>query len=99
MQASYSDAFREYLDDWVNYEFFQEIKGCTIPLKIIVGENDPHLTYELMKNTFGQWFQNVDISMLSNCGHYPMYEIPLVLAMECECFLLKHCRHDQSIGV
>lgn len=87
MQASTSKAFSDYLDSWVNYEFFEDIRGCTVPTKILAGENDPFLTADLMQNTFGKWLPNVEITKMANCGHYPMYEIPLALAAECENFL------------
>ena len=90
MQASTSESFYDYLDSWVNYEFFENVKGCAVPLKIMPGEHDPHLTYELMQDTFGQWFSSVEIVKLPNCGHYPMYEIPLSLAAECEKFIKSH---------
>lgn len=90
MNASTPAAFAEYLDSWVNYEFYQDVQGCTVPLKILPGEHDADLTYELMKNTFGNWFENLEIIKLGNCGHYPMYEIPLALAAECESFITKH---------
>ncbi|MGD9212306.1 MAG: alpha/beta hydrolase, partial [Desulfobacteraceae bacterium] len=89
MRASAPKAFSDYLDSWVNYECYEEIKGCSVPLKIIAGEHDPHLTYDLMTGTFGQWFANAKITLLKNCGHYPMYETPLSLAAECESFLRK----------
>ena len=94
MAASTPEAFREYLDAWVKYSFFEDVQGCSVPVKILPGEHDPHLTYETMQGTYGQWFKNVEIVQLANCGHYPMYEIPLALAAECETFFRKN-----SLGV
>lgn len=90
MQASTTEAFVDYLDTWANYAFFESVKGCRVPLKIMSGEHDVNLTYELMQDTFGQWFTDVEIVKLSNCGHYPMYETPLCLASECEKFIKSH---------
>jgi pimeloyl-ACP methyl ester carboxylesterase len=90
MRANTSESVADYLDSWVNYEFFEDVKGSTVPLKIMPAENDPHLTYEVMQDTFGQWFSNTEILKLPNCGHYPMYEIPLLLAAECEKFIKSH---------
>lgn len=87
MQASIPEAFADYLDSWVNYECHEAVMGCTVPVKILPGEHDPHLTYDLMVQTFGAWFPNATISQLANCGHYPMYETPLALAAECEQFI------------
>lgn len=91
MQASTSESFAAYFDSWVNYECHEDVAGCTVPVKIIAGEHDPHLTYELMKETYGAWFPNAAIHKLSNCGHYPMYETPLALAAECEQFFSRYC--------
>lgn len=90
MQDSTPQAFADYLDAWVNYECAEDIQGCTVPVKIIAGEHDPHLTYDLMKDTFGNWLTSAEIIQLSNCGHYPMLETPLSLAAECESFLKKN---------
>jgi hypothetical protein len=45
VQASTSKAFAEYLDSWVNYECYEDVSGNTVPVKILPGEHDPHLTY------------------------------------------------------
>ena len=90
MQSSTPQAVADYLDSWVNYEFPQDIQGCTVPIKILASEYDPHLTCDVMNGTYGQWCRNVEIKELNNCGHYPMYEIPLSLAKECESFLSKN---------
>lgn len=92
MQASTSEAFFNYLDSWVNYECHADIVGSDVPVKILPGEHDPHLTYDLMQDTFGQWLPKAEISKLSNCGHYPMYETPLSLAAECESFFSKYSK-------
>ena len=90
MQVARSKAASDYLDSWVNYEFIKDVKGCSVPLKIMPAEHDPFLTPEVMHNTYGQWFKNIEIVTLANCGHYPMYEIPLILAAECEGFIKQY---------
>ena len=90
-QMSLPDAFRKYLDAWVHYDLVDEIKGNSIPIKIIAGEHDPDLDFETMKNTFGAWLPNAQIVELPNCGHYPMFETPLSLAAECQNFIDQHC--------
>ena len=87
IKASKPEAFRSYLDSWVNYDLVEDIMGCKIPIKVIAGEHDPDLTYEVMKATYGEWLPNSEVVKLSNCGHYPMFETPLSLAAECESFL------------
>lgn len=88
--ASKTEAFRAYLDSWVNDDLVKEIDGCTVPIKLIIGEHDPDMNAEVMQSTFGKWFTDVKIVSLSNCGHYPMMESPLLLAAECESFLKLH---------
>jgi pimeloyl-ACP methyl ester carboxylesterase len=90
MQAARSKAVSDYLSSWVNYEFVEDVKGCSVPLKIMPAEHDPFLTPDVMQNTYAQWFHNVEIVKLAHCGHYPMYEIPLLLAAECEDFIKQH---------
>ena len=90
MKACKPEAFAAYLDSWVNYEFIDEIRGNTVPIKVMTGEHDADLTYALLKSTLGEWLPNTQIIELKNCGHYPMFETPLSLAAECENFLLEH---------
>ena len=90
MQVARPKAVSDYLVSWVNYEFTEDVKGCSVPLKIMAAEHDPFLTPAVMHNTYGQWFESVEILTLAHCGHYPMYEIPLILAAECENFIKQH---------
>lgn len=87
MKSSTADAFADYFEEWADYECRADVEGCTIPVKIMAGEFDPHLTYDWMKMTYGEWLPNCEVIELKNCGHYPMYEIPLTLAAECEKFM------------
>lgn len=90
LQASTPAAFADYLDAWVSYQCFEDIIGCVVPVKILPGEFDPHLTAAIMQETYGQWLKHVEIEQLGNCGHYPMYEIPLRLAAACEEFIRRN---------
>lgn len=90
MESSSAEAFADYLESWVHYQCFEDILGSTVPVKIIAGEHDPHLSLEVMQQTFGQWLPQAEIIQMQNCGHYPMYETPLALAAECENFIRKN---------
>jgi len=87
---SRTEAYRDYLDSWVSYDIADKVEGCSTPIKVIVGEHDPDLNYDVMINTYGSWFTNSEIVVLKNCGHYPMFETPLSLAAEIEKFLDRH---------
>ena len=88
--TSKTEAFREYLDAWVKYDMVDDINGCEIPIKVIVGKHDPDINLETMKGTYANWLKNLEIVELENCGHYPMFEAPLSLAAEIETFIYKH---------
>ncbi len=90
IEASRPEAFRSYLDSWVNYDLVEDIMGCKIPIRVIVGEYDADFTDDVMQATYGEWFTKSKIVKLSNCGHYPMFETPLSLAAEWESFLNQH---------
>lgn len=81
------EAFRSYLNSWVNDDISKEIDGCSIPMLVVTGENDADITAELLQATFGKWMTNVRILTLPCCGHFPMYETPLALGAECQKFL------------
>ena len=89
-KMSTPEAFRQYLDSWVHYDLVEDVKGSTIPIKVIAGEHDPDLNLDVMQNTYNTWLPNAQITELPNCGHYPMLETPLSLAAACESFLDRH---------
>ena len=83
-------AFAKYFMAWCKADLSTEVKGCKTPLKVLVGEHDPHLTAEFMQQTIMQWFTNAELEVLRNSGHYPMLEIPINLATICETFMWSH---------
>ena len=84
------DAFADYFITWSKNDFSAKVKGLRTPLKVLVGEHDPHLTADFMRQTIMQWFSNADLEVLRNAGHYPMIEIPVNLATICETFMSLH---------
>jgi pimeloyl-ACP methyl ester carboxylesterase len=81
------DAFAAYLTAWAKTDFSEEIIGNPVPVQVIVGEHDPALTAELMRETYLKWYPNATLETMPNAGHYPMNETPVALATAIERFL------------
>lgn len=88
-RTSIEEAFAAYFRAWSNEEFVAAVQGCTIPIKVIVGQHDSSLTEEVMRATFLAWFANAELEVMPNAGHYPMDETPVALATSIETFLRK----------
>jgi pimeloyl-ACP methyl ester carboxylesterase len=85
---SATEAFGAYLPSWARADFSgQVIPGTGVPVKVIVGENDPALSAALMKQTWLTYFPAAELEVLANAGHYPMFETPVALATSIEEFL------------
>jgi len=81
------EAFAGYLQAWVSTDFAAQIRGLELPVLVLVGENDPGLSAEFCEQTWLQFYPQASLSVISNAGHYPMFETPLILATEIEKFL------------
>lgn len=84
------EAFGAYLTAWAKTDFAEESKGLKTPIKVIVGENDPAISEDVIKNTYLAWYPNAEMETLTNAGHYPMQETPVYLATTIDKFLEKH---------
>ena len=80
-------AFGAYLPAWAKADFAQQIQGRQVPVKVIVGEHDPALSADVMKQTWLAFYPNAELDVLANAGHYPMFETPVALATSIEEFL------------
>jgi pimeloyl-ACP methyl ester carboxylesterase len=80
-------AFGAYLPSWGKADFSDQVKGNPAPVKVIVGEHDPALSAEVMQQTWLQYFPQAEMTVLSNAGHYPMFETPVALVTAIEEFL------------
>jgi pimeloyl-ACP methyl ester carboxylesterase len=69
--------------------FVEKVMGVKVPLKVLVGDHDT-ITADMMKQTILKWFHNSELEVLSNCGHYPMSEIPINLADIYPSFMIQH---------
>ena len=85
-------AFAGYLDAWAKEDFAVEVQeaGFATPMLVLLGEHDLAFTREAMETTYLAWYQNAELEMVANAGHYPMQETPVQLATRIEAFLSRH---------
>jgi len=84
-----NEVFAKYTLAWADTNFVQKVQGVQVPLKVLVGEHDT-ITADMIKQTILKWFPNSELEVLSNCAHYPMFEVPLNLATVCQDFMARH---------
>ncbi|MET9819505.1 alpha/beta hydrolase [Streptomyces sp. NPDC006355] len=87
LERSDRKAVAAYLVAWAETDFHADIDGSEIPIRLIVGANDPALGEATMRQTFSVWYRNAEIVELSGAGHYAMDETPIALATQVEKFL------------
>ena len=64
-----------------------EVRGKELPVLVVVGEHDPALGEETVRQTWLPLFPNARLEVAANAGHYPMFEAPVNLATLVERFL------------
>jgi pimeloyl-ACP methyl ester carboxylesterase len=87
LEHSDVDAFARVLDAWAGADFADEVRGNEVPVLVAVGEHDPALGAETVKQTWLPLFPNARLEVIANAGHYPMFEAPVNLATVVERFL------------
>ncbi len=85
--SSSLEAFTGAVESWVGDDYLAEVGRPETPIACIVGENDPALSADVMKQSWMQIYPNVTLVELASCGHYPMYEVPVWLVTQIESFL------------
>ncbi len=85
--ASTQEAFAGAVRSWVSDDYLAEVGSPEVPIACLVGENDPALSVEVMKQSWMQIYPDVTLVELEACGHYPMFEAPVWLATQIEGFL------------
>ncbi len=89
--TSLADARAAYLHMFSQTDFSHQVQGLKIPVLVIVGGQDAEGYSEpVMQSTFMKWYQNSELAIIQNAGHYPMQETPLYLLSLIEGFLEKH---------
>ncbi|MFD9128872.1 alpha/beta fold hydrolase [Kitasatospora sp. NPDC059571] len=84
---SRADAFAAYFTEWTTRDFAADVAGRRLPVKVFVGEHDAALTAPVMEATWLAHYPGAELETLANCGHYPMYELPVAFATALEAFL------------
>jgi pimeloyl-ACP methyl ester carboxylesterase len=89
LESSAVEAFGAYLWMWAKEDFSAQVpsSGSGVPVKVIVGETDPALSAEVMRQTWLVYFPGAELEVMANAGHYPMFETPVALATSIERFL------------
>ncbi|HJQ47311.1 MAG TPA: alpha/beta hydrolase [Amycolatopsis sp.] len=90
LQNSDKQAFADYLTAWAKTDFHERIEGAGVPVKVIIGENDPAVDEDVVFGTFGRWYPNFDLEVMPDAGHYAFEEIPVSVANAIELFLDEH---------
>ncbi len=86
-ETSHKEAFHAYLSAWAQTDFHADIVGNPVPIKVIIGANDPAMSADVMRATFLAWYPNAELEIMENAGHYPMNEVPIALTGSMEAFL------------
>lgn len=81
------EAFGAYLQSWARSDFADRVQDNPALVKVIVGEHDPALSAEVMRQTWLASYPRAELEVFPNAGHYPMFETPAALAASIEEFL------------
>lgn len=100
--TSTKEAVQGYYRMWLGTDFSEEVRSAKVgaPLLVIGGRQDlPGFQEEHLKKPVGVWFPNVEVTFITDAGHFPMDETPVYLASRIERFLDAHrsaCHHEQA---
>jgi pimeloyl-ACP methyl ester carboxylesterase len=85
--SSREEAVAGAVESWVDDDYLDEVGRPDTPIACLVGEHDPALSAEVMKQSWMQIYPDVTLVELESCGHYPMHEAPVWTATQIEAFL------------
>lgn len=86
-ESSTLEAFAGAVESWVNDDYLADVGRPETPIACFVGETDPALSAEVMRQSWMQIYPRVTLVELAAAGHYPMHETPVGLATQVEAFL------------
>lgn len=72
---------------WADCGFLEDLGKQQIPALVVVGAQDPAVTVDSVKGTYGRTFSDLTVLEFSDAGHYAMHEAPVRLVTEVENFL------------
>lgn len=78
--SSTRDAFAGALEAWAHADFADEVRGNEVPVLLAVGENDPAVGQAFVEQFWVPLYPNSRVEVVTNAGHYPMFEAPVNLA-------------------
>lgn len=84
------EAFTGAVESWVRDDNLDLVSGSTAPICVIVGEHDPALSADVMRQSWMQLYPDVQLVEMPACGHYAMHETPVALVNHIESFLAQH---------
>ena len=80
-------AFAGAVESWTGDDHLADVGRPDTRICCIVGETDPALSAEVMRQSWMQIYPDVTLVELASCGHYPMFEAPVWLVTQVESFL------------
>ena len=89
-ESSTVEAFAGAVASWADADYVADVQGSGAPICVIVGEHDPALSADVMRQSWMQLYPDVELVEMPACGHYAMYEAPVALVNHIESFLARH---------
>lgn len=86
-EHSTQEAFAGAVASWVDDDYLPELGRPETPVACFVGETDPALSAEVMRQSWMKIYPDVTLVELASAGHYPMHETPVWLATQIEAYL------------
>ena len=78
-KATTTEILLEYIKAWTGTDFSKDVKGLKTKFFVIAGAHDGAVGPDVMKQTYLEQLENVELEIISGAGHYPMQETPVEL--------------------